>query len=145
MFQFSTFASRICRTISLQLIRFPHSEICGSIHICWSPQLIAAYHVLLRLWEPRHPPCTLSYFLLPITPFARNGMPLFGRSLNHCVIGSFLPLLLMTEWLSDWMTSTTSLLLSSLSIYFFQYVKERFACSSLSHLVIVSFGFTLMT
>ena len=44
--------------------RFPHSEILGSIPICKSPKLIAAYHVLLRLWEPRHPPCTLSYFLL---------------------------------------------------------------------------------
>jgi hypothetical protein len=48
----------------LQQVRFPHSEITGSIHICWSPVLIAAYHVLHRLWEPRHPPCTLSYFLL---------------------------------------------------------------------------------
>ena len=57
--------------------RFPHSEIRGSSHICWSPRLIAAYHVLLRLWEPRHSPCTLSYFLLRITPFARNGMSLF--------------------------------------------------------------------
>ena len=60
---FSSAGSRYI-AISLQLIRFPHSEICGSIHICWSPQLIAAYHVLHRLWEPRHPPCALSYFLL---------------------------------------------------------------------------------
>ena len=62
---FSSAGSRIY-AISLQLIRFPHSEIRGSIHICWSPRLIAAYHVLHRLWEPRHPPCTLSYFLLLI-------------------------------------------------------------------------------
>ena len=54
------------RIIPLHGIGLPHSEICGSIHMCWSPQLIAAYHVLHRLWEPRHPPCTLSYFLLPI-------------------------------------------------------------------------------
>ena len=27
----------------------PHSEICGLTVICTSPQLIAAYHVLLRL------------------------------------------------------------------------------------------------
>ena len=27
----------------------PHSEICGSIDMCSSPQLIAAYHVLPRL------------------------------------------------------------------------------------------------
>ena len=31
--------------------------------ICSSPQLIAACHVLPRLWEPRHPPCALIYFL----------------------------------------------------------------------------------
>ena len=38
---------------------FPHSEICGSLCICHSPQLFAAYHVFLRLLVPRHPPCAL--------------------------------------------------------------------------------------
>ena len=38
----------------------PHSDICGSQRICRSPQLFAACHVLLRLREPRHPPCALS-------------------------------------------------------------------------------------
>ena len=38
---------------------FPHSEICGSVDICSSPQLIAAYHVFHRLLVPRHPPCAL--------------------------------------------------------------------------------------
>ena len=38
---------------------FPHSEICGSLDICSSPQLFAAYHVFLRLSVPRHPPCAL--------------------------------------------------------------------------------------
>ena len=38
----------------------PHSEIRGSIRICQSPRLIAAYHVLRRLSEPRHPPCALN-------------------------------------------------------------------------------------
>ena len=37
----------------------PHSDICGSMCICHSPQLFAACHVLLRLREPRHPPCAL--------------------------------------------------------------------------------------
>ena len=36
-----------------------HSEICGSPCICHSPQLIAAYHVLLRLLVPRHSPYAL--------------------------------------------------------------------------------------
>ena len=39
---------------------FPHSDICGSVDICSSPQLFAAYHVFLRLLVPRHPPCALS-------------------------------------------------------------------------------------
>jgi hypothetical protein len=30
---------------------------------CGSPRLFAAYHVLLRLWEPRHPPCALVHLL----------------------------------------------------------------------------------
>ena len=38
---------------------FPHSEICGSMFICNSPQLIAACHVLLRLLMPRHSLCAL--------------------------------------------------------------------------------------
>ena len=42
---------------------FPHSEICGSQDMCSSPQLIAAYHVFLRLSVPRHPPCALSCFI----------------------------------------------------------------------------------
>ncbi|PNH17850.1 hypothetical protein B6K86_10260, partial [Lachnospiraceae bacterium] len=57
----------VCHTLwihvwSLQLScsGFPHSEICGSQDICSFPQLFAAYHVLLRLLVPRHPPYALS-------------------------------------------------------------------------------------
>ena len=39
---------------------FPHSEISGSMDICSSPKLFAAYHVLHRLLVPRHPPCALT-------------------------------------------------------------------------------------
>ena len=38
---------------------FPHSDIRGSRDICSSPRLFAAYHVLLRLLVPRHPPYAL--------------------------------------------------------------------------------------
>ena len=41
-----------------------HSEIAGSGDICSYPALFAAYHVLHRLPEPRHPPCALSCFLV---------------------------------------------------------------------------------
>ena len=40
----------------------PHSDIAGSRAICASPALFAAYHVLLRLREPRHPPSALLRF-----------------------------------------------------------------------------------
>ena len=38
---------------------FPHSEISGSLDICSSPKLFAAYHVFHRLLVPRHPPYAL--------------------------------------------------------------------------------------
>ena len=63
MFQFSGFA-HLYDVVHLQCTGLPHSDICGSIRMCQSPQLIAAYHVLHRLCEPRHPPYALSYFLL---------------------------------------------------------------------------------
>ena len=47
----------------LQNAGLSHSEIFGSKVICTFPKLIAAYHVLHRLREPRHPPCALAYFL----------------------------------------------------------------------------------
>ena len=48
----------------LQTAGLSHSEIPGSKVICTYPGLVAAYHVLHRLREPRHPPYALSYFRL---------------------------------------------------------------------------------
>ena len=45
---------------------FPHSDTSGSMAICASPELFAAYHVLLRLLVPRHPPCALSCLTITI-------------------------------------------------------------------------------
>ena len=42
------------------LVEFPHSDIYGSMNICFSPQLFAAYHVLHRLLVSRYPPYALS-------------------------------------------------------------------------------------
>ena len=61
----------------ITLAGFPHSEICGSTRICHSPQLIAAYHVLLRLLMPRHPSCALS----SLTLF--DGLTWYSVSLNY--------------------------------------------------------------
>jgi hypothetical protein len=55
----------------MTLAGLPHSEIPGSKPVCGSPRLIAAYHVLLRLSAPRHPPCTLS----SLTNLKSNSLP----------------------------------------------------------------------
>ena len=46
---------------------FPHSDISGSLDMCSSPKLFAAYHVFHRLLVPRHPP----YALFSITNLLR--------------------------------------------------------------------------
>jgi hypothetical protein len=63
---------------------FPHSDICGSMLICSSPQLFAACHVLLRLLMPRHPPCALFGLTYPVL-FSRIMQALYRSS------KSFLP------------------------------------------------------
>ena len=69
----------------LHMMGFPHSDTCGSRLICSSPQLFAAYRVLLRLPMPRHSPYAL--FSLNFMSFAN----LFLRSkcfvtlLSHCL------------------------------------------------------------
>ena len=63
MFQFPGFASAYTmRIAALQAAGLSHSEIPGSKAICAYPGLIAAYHVLHRLREPRHPPDALTCF-----------------------------------------------------------------------------------
>ena len=65
MFQFPWFASVHKAQIAvLQTAGLSHSEIPGSKVICTYPGLIAAYHVLHRLREPRHPPDALTCFRL---------------------------------------------------------------------------------
>ena len=63
MFQFGGFPTLnygfIQRSHGITREGFPHSDICGSQAICASPQLFAAYRVLLRLLMPRHSPCAL--------------------------------------------------------------------------------------
>ena len=65
MFQFPAFASaQTVQMTGLQPDGLSHSEIPGSKVICTYPGLIAAYHVLHRLREPRHPPDALTCFRL---------------------------------------------------------------------------------
>ena len=59
-----------CTVRKVFLRGFPHSDICGSMCICHSPQLFAAYHVFLRLSVPRHPPCALLRLILHLSCLA---------------------------------------------------------------------------
>ena len=56
---------------------FPHSDISGSMDICSSPKLFAAYHVFHRLLVPRHPPCALLRltFSSPVFPSEKRLPP----------------------------------------------------------------------
>ena len=69
MFQFPAFALRYPRNVGIAPDGLPHSDIRGSRCICHSPRLFAACHVLLRLREPRHPPCALLVPFISLLPF----------------------------------------------------------------------------
>ena len=64
MFQFPAFPPRSLAVTGLQPAGLPHSDMRGSIPVCGSPRLFAAYHVLLRRRKPRHPPFALLLFLV---------------------------------------------------------------------------------
>ena len=89
MFQFGRFpayAYFIQRTLRDSSSRwFPNSDICGSGLICSSPQLFAAYRVLLRLPMPRHSPYAL--FSLNFMSFANlfYVQSVFVTLLSHCL------------------------------------------------------------
>ena len=76
-------------------VGFPHSEISGSRPVSGSPELIAAVHVLHRLWLPRHPPyalCSLTLSLRHASSRARDPSyesfaPLFVSSFKIATLG----------------------------------------------------------
>jgi hypothetical protein len=53
--------------------------------VCSSPQLIAAYHVLHRLSEPRHPPYALKCFkrVITITRYLQLLLSQYVKELSH--------------------------------------------------------------
>ena len=63
-----------CTATEVFSARFPHSDISGSMDMCSSPKLFAAYHVFHRLLVPRHPP----YALFSIT----NSPPIRGNGFS---------------------------------------------------------------
>ena len=94
----------------LQPAGLSHSEISGSKVICTSPKLVAAYHVLHRLQEPRHPPYALSYLLtVPIS--------LRAVSAESCTFGKFYlccSFLLELEFLKNLVLSNMSKIMCEL-------------------------------
>jgi hypothetical protein len=65
---------RVCLRCRIPLTRwvapFGHPRISPP---CGSPWIFAAWHVLHRLWEPRHPPYALSHLLTPVRLLRRTG------------------------------------------------------------------------
>ena len=97
MFQFRRFTS--CTYVfstgylDMTLGGLPHSDIRGSILICSSPRLFAAYRVLHRLLVPRHSPCALCSLTIHIA--AALFVPeSYARSLSFAFVAfvPFLPL-----------------------------------------------------
>ena len=73
------------RTHRVFLCGFPHSDTCGSLGICPSPQLFAACRVFRRPPVPRHPPC--AFFRLTFHGLATAWLRGFPRS--HSWLPSF--------------------------------------------------------
>ena len=97
MFQFPAFAFPLRGILGLQPSELPHSEMLGSKVVCTYPSLIAAYHVLHRLPEPRHPPFALSFFFYSLAAPRSHQMSLgdikatwADRSPHHKTAKAFL-------------------------------------------------------
>ena len=104
----------------LQTDGLSHSEIHGSKVICTYPWLIAAYHVLHRLSEPRHPPYALVYFLSINKGSQSELLQAFKTfCLAHTLLSS--EIINLKLMISKFELS----LLYSLLVY--QYVKDRYA------------------
>jgi hypothetical protein len=71
----------------LQPAGLPHSDIRGSQPVCGSPRLFAAYHVLLRLRKPRHPPFAL--LSLPLNESIATRLTLHHWTEAHCLNSRF--------------------------------------------------------
>ena len=101
MFQFRRFPS--CTYLIQYRIPcggFPHSEISGSMLICSSPKLIAAYRVLHRLLMPRHSPCALFSLIISELSLSRSTKqisPNLGSLYQLNYAGSFLRSFLLAK------------------------------------------------
>ena len=122
MFQFPAFAHFLRSVTGLQPAGLSHSEILGSRVICTYPRLNAAYHVLHRLQEPRHPPYALSY-LLSVPQLLRE------VSAESCTFGDFLVFLVVLVSLEKF-SRFLPLLLNKFARFSFGHTASRkpFCC-----------------
>ena len=106
-----------CTLTEVSSAGFPHSDISGSLDICSSPKLFAAYHVFHRLLVPRHPP----YALSSITNLLR---PLVWTSLHIssviCVGNSLLFLFVFSNQFS-FLLLQASMITSDVLIFFLSF------------------------
>ena len=136
MFQFRRFpayAYLIQRTLTGYCpAGLPHSEICGSMDICSSPQLIAACHVLRRLLMPRHSPCAL----ISLTNHSQDNS--CSLIVNYAGFTDFVEIVIVTLIFSDvvpqlkllvsvpFQAQTSLLPYLSLSLYIVQFSRCSF-------------------
>ena len=104
---------------------FPHSDICGSMSACDSPQLFAAGRVLLRRMAPWHPPCALCSLIFSSLDPETN-----------CSLR--LPLCCLAVWLAFWFRSRSLALTSSLSCLCLRSLALPFPSTGLFHLFSLS-------
>src|SRR4028119_1778919 len=109
MFQFSGLAP-ISRGCTFSATGCPIRKSSDLTLVCSSPKLFAAYHVLLRLIDPRHPPYALICFK---KVYSVLGPRTISKVQRHRPLA--ITILLMITFI---------ILLLLLQLYFSQYVKE---------------------
>ena len=106
-----------CTLTEVSSAGFPHSDISGSLDMCSSPKLFAAYHVFHRLLVPRHPPYALSSITNLLRP--RVWTPLHISSVI-CVGNSLLFLFVFSNQFS-FLLLQASMITSDVLIFFLSF------------------------
>ena len=115
--------------LSSSLKWFPNSEICGSLLIYSSPQLIAVSHVLLRLLMPRHSPYALvrlnfsCYCLRFANNFFYNEKASFVAFYSACAANCSFTTILTEKPFSDLSLNPVKIICSFLFLFGFQWTS----------------------
>ena len=119
---------------------FPHSEISGSMLICSSPKLIAAYHVFHRLPVPRHSPCALVRLTISNKSLSRSACILLILSCQRRLLLPFLlklqyflkelTIIFVSQLLFSFQGTSLSVLLRALKIEQYLLKLQLVTCSN---------------